>query len=675
MKKTQKDIQAEIIEQLKEENEKLRKEIHEYSEIQEQNQGQSAELEIQNEELISTRYELELQNEELKRSQSEIEQLLNKFNMLFNFAPVGFLLISENYIIIDSNKIAAEFLNIPQRELIGKEISEVLHSSFKTFLDISIRKSQISVPTNIVINNNEESRHLRIDFRILENIIGTEKFILISLTDITMLQVIHQQLEESEEKFRSIFEQTPVGIYRTTPEGNFLLANPKLISMLGYSSFEDLHSINLEVEGYPLQEPRSIFKDKIEKLGEIIGEINVWSRKDGSKIIVRESSKIVRDGKGKIKYYEGVIEDITEEEKLKETLNAIIRSLPDLLIIFDEEGYYLDIYTSNDSLLYAPREELLGKQINEIFSKELSSFFQKTIHSAIQGSKPIIINYELDVLGGKKFFEAIVTPIKIDAISDKQKVIFLARDITERKKIEIELVNANYEKDLFFSIIGYDLRDPITSLVTYADIFINYFDKLDKEQIKNYTMKVSEEIYTLKNLIENLLDWSKSQSGKLEYLPEVTDLYNLVENVILIYNNILKSKNLAIISSVQPQTYCNIDRFMISSVLRNLISNAIKFSHPNSSIEIFTENIDHYVKIYVKDYGIGIPAEKLETLFDEDSNAFMNSLKIRKQGLGLNISKNFIQKHNCIIGVQSEVGKGSTFFFTVPKVDTSKLSN
>jgi PAS domain S-box-containing protein len=667
MKKSEKNIYDEIISQLKEEINRLNKEILQFSEIQEQNQAQSAELEIQNEELISTRYELELQNEELKRTQSEIEQLLNKFNVLFNLAPVGFLLISENFIIIDANKKATELLSISNKELISKEISEVLPNSFKSYINSIIRKKEKAESVDIEINNNNETRFLRVDLKILENILGTEKFILISLTDITLLHQIYKQLEESEEKFRSIFEQAPIGIYRTTPEGNFLLANPKLISMLGYSSFDELQSINLEGKDYPMQKPRELFKKKIEKFGEINAEPNLWLCKDGREIIIRESAKAVYDENGKIKYYEGVIEDITEEEKLKETLNAIIKSIPDLLIIVDEDGYYIDIFTSNESLLYAPRNELLGQRIDKVFSKDISDFFMKSIKTAIKGSKPILINYELDVLNGHKYFEAILTPIKLELLSEKQKVIFLARDITDRKQIEIELVNANYEKDLFFSIIGYDLRDPITSLVTYADIFINYFDKLDPEQIKDYTLKVSQEIYTLKNLIENLLDWSKSQSGKLDYLPEVTDLYNLIENVILIYNNMLKSKNLTITSTVQPKTYIYVDRFMISSVLRNLISNAMKYSYANSTIEIYVEDIDPYFKVYVRDYGIGIPPEKMETLFQDESSEIMGAGKTREPGLGLQISKNFIQKHNCIIGVESEVGKGSIFFFTIPK--------
>jgi len=667
MKKSEKNTQEEIISQLNEEIKRLNKEIQQFSEIQEQNQAQSAELEIQNEELIATRYELELQNEELKRTQSEIEQLLNKFNILFNLAPVGFLLASENFIIIDANKKATELLALSEKELISKEISEVLPNSFKNYIHSVLRKKEKAESIDIEINCNNEPRYLRADLKILENILETEKFILISLTDITLLHQIHKQLEESEEKFRSIFEQAPIGIYRTTPDGKFLLANPKLISMLGYSSFEELQSINLEGEDYPMQKPRELFKKKIEQFGEIDGEPNIWRCKDGREIIIRETAKAVYDEKGNIKYYEGVIEDITEEEKLKETLNAIIKSIPDLLIIVDEDGTYIDIFTSNESLLYAPREEVLGKKMEQIFPKEISDFFMKSIHSAIKGGKPIIINYELDVQIGHKYFEAILTPIKLDLLSEKQKVIFLARDVTDRKQIEIELVNANYEKDLFFSIIGYDLRDPITSLVTYADIFINYFDKLDAEQIKDYTLKVSQEIYTLKNLIENLLDWSKSQSGKLDYLPEITDLYNLIENVILIYNNMLKSKNLTIISTVQPKTYCYVDRFMISSVLRNLISNAMKFSYTNSTIEIYVEDIDPYLKVYVKDHGIGIPPENIETLFQGENSEIMSTGKTREAGLGLQISQNFIQKHNCIIGVESEVGKGSTFFFTIPK--------
>jgi len=103
----------------------------------------------------------------------------------------------------------------------------VLPNSFKSYINSIIRKKEKAESVDIEINNNNETRFLRVDLKILENILGTEKFILISLTDITLLHQIYKQLEESEEKFRSIFEQAPIGIYRTTPEGNFLLANPK----------------------------------------------------------------------------------------------------------------------------------------------------------------------------------------------------------------------------------------------------------------------------------------------------------------------------------------------------------------------------------------------------------------------------------------------------------------
>lgn len=661
-----KQLESEI-ERLKIDNINLNNEIAELSFLRQKSQSQAVELELQNEELTSIRYELELQNEELLRSKTEIEKLLNKSNILFNFAPVGFLLLNNEFEIVEVNKSFTEIISLPSESILHRKVDEVLGMQI---LDIIKKyKQEKFIPEKLVIeiqSSSSDSKYLRVDIRILENVFESHRHYLLSLVDVTETRKYQLALKESEEKFRSIFEQTPVGVYRSTPDGRLILANPKLVSMLGYNSVEDLYKLDLESKDYPLQEGRSEFKRIMEQVGEMVAAKAIWYQKDGNSIVVRESAKAIKDDKGNISYYQGVVEDITNEEYLRDQIEAIIKTIPDLLIYMDEDGKYLDIFTSNPDLLVLPKEYVINKNIYDIFDKNLADYFFKSIRSAIKENKVIIISYEVETIKGRKSFEASINPVKMKHPSGKRTVVTLARDVSDRKKIEIDLVKSNYEKDLFFSIIGYDLREPITSLITTADIFTNYYEKLAPEQIKEYIFQLSEEIYVVKNLIDNLLDWSKSQTGKLDFTPELTDLYNLVENSLLIYKNQATSKNILLHSSVQPKTYCKCDRFMISSVIRNLLSNAMKYSFPNSKIEIDISKDELFYYVSIRDFGQGIAEDKLKHIFEDNELYILGFSKRRIPGLGLHICKNFVERNNGTITVQSKLGEGTTFTFSVP---------
>jgi len=148
------------------------------------------------------------------------------------------------------------------------------------------------------------------------------------LTDVTEARKSDEALRVSEEKHRSLFENSALGIYQTTPDGRILAANPALIRMLGYASFEELATRNLEAEGYEPVTPRSAFKGRIEREGRIVGVESVWVRKDGQRLHVRENAVAVRDGEGNVLFYEGTVEDVTvqrEAQKEARRLEAQLR--------------------------------------------------------------------------------------------------------------------------------------------------------------------------------------------------------------------------------------------------------------------------------------------------------------------------------------------------------------
>jgi PAS domain S-box-containing protein/putative nucleotidyltransferase with HDIG domain len=249
-------------------------------------------------------------------------------------------------------------------------------------------------------------------------------------------------LRESEERFRSLYENATIGIYRTTPDGQILLANPALVQMLGYSSFEELTQRNLEEHGYEAGYERNIFKQQIENGGIVRGLESAWRRKDGETIFVRESARAVQDGDGKTIYYEGTVEDITERKRAEEAIlererqmKALVTSLDDIVFEFDEQGTYLNVWAADESLLAQPKAQLLGKRIEEVLGDENGRPLAEALKQVLASGQSESIEYPLQVIGGQRWFLARISPI-IASNEAHQTASMLIRDITERKQAE-----------------------------------------------------------------------------------------------------------------------------------------------------------------------------------------------------------------------------------------------
>jgi len=176
-----------------------------------------------------------------------------------------------------------------------------------------------------------------------------------------------KHLQESEQKFRTLFENTVLGIYRTTPTGRILMANPAFVCMLGYSSFEELAHINLEEEEFEPEYPRSLFKKRIEREGEIIGLESVWIRRNSTPLYVRENARAVYDNSGNILYYEGTIEDITDRKKAEEALQSERDKLNALFVGLDRTGIGIDIVGTDHKILF--QNETLKKEFGDLTGK------------------------------------------------------------------------------------------------------------------------------------------------------------------------------------------------------------------------------------------------------------------------------------------------------------------
>jgi signal transduction histidine kinase/ligand-binding sensor domain-containing protein len=229
-----------------------------------------------------------------------------------------------------------------------------------------------------------------------------------------------------------------------------------------------------------------------------------------------------------------------------------------------------------------------------------------------------------------------------------------------------KLIKLNATKDKFFSIIAHDLKNPFTSILGFCEILSLRYDKMDDIKKKHLLDVVYESSKNLYKLLENLLEWARSQTGSIKYEPENFDINELIENNITLTENLVQNKNLQIkyISNGSIRIFA--DKNMISTVIRNLITNAIKFTESGGiSIEVFQDQYNTRVNII--DTGIGISEDKLLKIFDVMSSKSTSGTSGESgTGLGLIICKEFIEKHGGTISVISEAEKGSIFSFTIP---------
>ena len=649
-----------------------------------------------------------------------------------------------------------------------------------------------------------------------------------------------EALRESEERFRSLYENSTMGIYRTTPDGRILLANDALVKMLGYSSFKELSLRELTKDGYEPTYERKQFIDKIEKHGEVIGFEAEWSRKDGTPVYIRESAKAIRGSDQQTLYYDGTVEDITELKKselerqvifeitegvtttnnLNELLTLIHHSLAKLIYannifvaLHDQNAelfsfpYYVDqfdstpepvamaksctayVFRTGKPILITPEIFQQLKEQNEIelvgspspswigvplqtpnralgvlvlqhYEKEnvysesdvqflnsvgsqialaierkkaeaelleseekyrlifehsplgILSFDHKGVIIACNNNFIQIVGSSQEALKGanilklpdKKLVSAVKETINggtvlyedtYYSVSAKKNTpinaffspmyikgvlggVGIVEDITERKRAEEEiretneqLLKINAEKDKFFSIIAHDLRGPFSGFLGLTQIMAEELPSLTMAQVQDLAISMKNSATNLYSLLENLLQWARMQQGAIPFTPEVVQLKPLIDECIAITLETAKNKGIDISYNILENTVVFVDSNMLQTVIRNLVSNAIKFTTRKGKISLLAKTgKNNHVEISVRDTGIGMSREMVDNLFRPDVKTSRPGTENEPStGLGLLLCKEFVEKQGGKIWVESEVGKGSAFYFTIPKLN------
>jgi len=364
---------------------------------------------------------------------------------------------------------------------------------------------------------------------------------------------------------------------------------------------------------------------------------------------------------------------IQEEEGRVYHYNSILNNIGDPVFVKDDQSRLLIVNDAFSKIFDLHRDKIIGKTLAEdVPPYEWESFFR--IDKQVLKDGVENINEEtLTVRGGETRIISTRKTRFIDS-DGKKYLIGVIHDITEGKKSEDSLKESekqlkelNATKDKLFSIIAHDLRSPYGNIIGLSELLIQNITDADLKESEKYTRLLNSSAKNTLILLDNLLNWAKSQTGQLSFNPENIRSSDVILEIIGLNESLAKTKNISLKHSCSDETEVYADKNMLKTVLRNLISNAIKFTDVGGHIRVLAVLKQDHVEITISDDGIGMNAEKRNGLFNLTSNrTTVGTANEKGSGLGLVLCKEFVEKNDGKIWVESEEGKGSHFKFTLP---------
>jgi PAS domain S-box-containing protein len=359
------------------------------------------------------------------------------------------------------------------------------------------------------------------------------------------------------------------------------------------------------------------------------------------------------------------------EEKLKiseKRFRTLVENAPDLIMRFDRQFKHLFVNSATKPLLNITPEEFLGKTHEELgFPQAMCEFWREEMEKVFQNSKLSVVEFSIEINGEEKYFDWQLIP-EFAEDGSTETILAVARDITARKLNEKALEEAVKTKDKFLSIIAHDLKNPFNAMLPIVHILKENHKDMHHEQLTEMIELIDSSVKQEYNLLKNLLEWSRAQTGSIKQKPENILISELINSNILLHRAKAENKNISIEFTDELHLKAYADRYMIETVIRNLLSNALKFTHRNGKIRINVGNSLERVHCTIQDNGIGISEENLNKLFRLDTNyTRLGTNDESGTGLGLLLCKEFVEKNGGNISVQSEIGVGSIFTFSLPQ--------
>ena len=503
------------------------------------------------------------------------------------------------------------------------------------------------------------------------------------IKDITIRKRAEEALAKEQFLINALMNNLSDHVYFKDRDSRFIRINKSLALSFGLDD-PALAEGKTDFDFFTREHAQQAFEDEqaIVRTGQLLNTEEKETHPNRPDTWVSTIKLPLTDNNGNIIGTFGISRDVTKRKQAEEELaqeqylmRTLMDNLPDHIYFKDHESHFLRVNKALAQFLG------LNDPAQAIKKTDFDFFTGEHAQQAYEDEQKIIRTGQLLSTEEKETHhdrpDTWVSTIKLP-LSDKDGNVIgtfgISRDITKNKlaEEEIKLKNEllqiiNSEKDKFFSILAHDLRGPLSAFVSATQIIAEEIQTMGIEEIKEITLSMKTSATNIYSLLENLLEWSRLRRGVMDFIPEKINLKKKIEECVAVLSESARKKGIEILISIPEVIDVLADSLMFDTVIRNLISNAIKFTPVGGKVTLTAGYIeDHTVEIKISDSGIGMTPELKDKLF------LLNEKTSRKgtegepsTGLGLLLCKEFIEKHNGKIRVESEVGKGSTFSFTI----------
>lgn len=652
----------------------------------------------------------------------ELESREHDLNLLFNNIEDLILVFNQKHQLIEFNQAALRILGFSEKELSKKTILELIQPEMRDNFSDALQEIETigkeTIETAFVFKN---KKVIHFEASISRTFYRSQEVTMFIARDISerkqadkrkneLIDKLRQHEEElnvqndelnasnaalelSKNRLNDLFDNAPVGYIILDKWGEIIRINNYAQKLLNISP-NDL--IKKQISKFFSQKQNQLLSKKLHEIRTkqtlVSGEFLIHPDRTPEPVWVRMFFQ--PDATKENTNVRCAMIDISESVRMKDQLTRseqkfriLTEKLSDLIFIVNEN---LDIRFATPAV-----SRVLGYSVNEIQDMNLLQLvnrqeqedFANIVYKVTEGDQQDQIT---DIEFIAKNSETRHIDCRISNMLKSQSVngiVITGHDVTFRMKMqseldrivsELEIKNldlnilnselneANATKDKFFSIIAHDLKNPFSTLIGFTDLLLeDYFEFNDTERFEMVRKIYNTAENTLKLLV-NLLEWSRMQRGIMKYYPEKIDFIPLLKQIIQQLEHAAVKKKITIDVDLQQSIWVEIDKYMIATIVRNLVSNAIKFTARNGKIAITAKKLGNKYQVEVADDGIGMTKDQMDKLFKLESNTSTTGTDgERGTGLGLILCYDFIEKHDEKIWVESSEGKGSTFYFTM----------
>ncbi len=631
-----------------------------------------------------------------KINEMAVEESEKRYRNLVDISPDAIAIHCEGKFVYVNNAAIKLIKAKDESELIGLPISDILHPDYKAAV---IQRVKAALKDNLILEMNEEKfvcmdgSVIDVEVTAIPTLFKGKPAMQVVARDITKRKEIEEMIKSSELFHRQVIENAGSVPFQlifgdTYASGYYQYMGKGIEKLVGLKpnevnekNFSDMIITTIPLSNDMPEDPFECHDKMIEgNLKRYSADILVKSKTGELKWLHDSSLPIWDEQHTKIIGAMGILTDISERKFAEETLRKseekfrnLIERMPDAVYKSTHEGKFLEVNPAMVKMLgYDSEEDLKSIDIKkdlyfDIADRESAALIEKYEEMAI---------FPLKKKDGTGIW---VEDHGRHILDENGNVLYhegIMRDVTQRTITEIEikkysdqLKESNAAKDKLFSIISHDLKNPFHSINSAIRLMIDEGDEIsleDRNRFLKNILSTSEKSY---NLLENLLLWSRHQMDKVEFLPERISISEVVIHSVELLKEIATFKNISICLELDENAYIMADRTMLETVIRNLITNAIKFTKDNGKISVVSNIVKDKLELSIIDSGVGILSEDIPRLFQIDKTfTTLGTKNETGTGLGLIICKDFVEKNNGQIWVESEINKGSKFVISFNRV-------